>query len=236
MGIEVRGPTAAQSAIGIGAQVKAFMIRTFEEVLVEEVGKGFDRQPLIITDGTARRDYRSVRNFGRIEARARSTSADVVLWLLDELRRLSPIGPGKNGHYRDAHRVYADGREVTDLKELDAAKRVMVVNVKPYAGKIEGKDAYTRWETKGGKKSRRAMRRRKGYKPSSMRGQSRQAPNGVYRVALRNLQRRYGKSVFALFQPQKLPLGVKVSGYSHGRSKRVLKDQIYPAIIIRVAE
>lgn len=236
MGFQIIGPTAAQSAVGIGAQVKAFSIRVFEEVLREEVGRGFDRSPIIITDGVLRRDYRAVRNFGRIEARSSSTSADVVVWLLEELRRLSPVGPGRNGHYRDAHQVWADGRQVTDLKELDKAKRVMVVNVKPYAGKIEGKDAYTRWEVRGGKKSRRAARRRKGVKASAMRGQSKQAPNGVYRVAIRNLQRRYGKSVFALFQPQKLPLGVRVMGYSNGRRKRILKDQIYPAIVIRVVE
>lgn len=229
MPITMRGPTAAQTGQNIGAQVKRFMIRTFESTLREEVGRGFDNEPVVFTDGWVRRDYRQVRNFGRIEARPRATLGNVAAWLLEELRRLSPV---LTGRYRESHVVMVDGRVVPD-SELGTAdmtgKRVMVVNVQPYAGKIEGLDAYTRWELRGGKKSRRAKRKAQGMKASAMRGQSSQAPGGVYRVAIRNMQKRFGRTVVALYQPQALPGGVTVKT-ARGKGRA----QIYPAIVLAV--
>lgn len=229
MGIEVRGPTVAQMGMNIGAQVKRYTVKTFESVLREEVGKGFDNEPVIFTDGWVRRDYHQVRNFGRIEARPRATLGNVVPWLLEELRRLSPV---LSGRYQHSHVAMVDGRVVPDgeLSTMSlAGKRVMVVNPQPYAGKIEGKDAFTRYETRGGKKSRRSARRRAGMKASAMRGQSKMAPNGVYRVAILNLQKRFGRTVVALYQPQALPGGVTVK--TKGGKSRA---QIYPAIVLAI--
>lgn len=233
MPIEVRGPTALDTSRNIGAQVKSFMIRTFESALREEVAKGFDSQPVVFTDGWPRRDYNSVRNFGRIEARPRAQLGNVVEWLIDELERLSPIGPGRDGHYRDSHVVIVDGQIVADLSKIPAGRRIVVANVKPYAGKIEGVDAYTRWEIRGGKKSRRAKRKAQGWKASAMRGQSSQAPNGVYRVAIRNLAKRFGRTVVAMYQPQPLPptVAAKVMvATKRGKSRA----QVYPAIVLGV--
>ncbi len=234
MGFEVRGPTVAQSVLSIGQQVKAFTVRTFEEVLSEEVQKGFDNAPIVQTDGWIGRDPHDVRNFGRIEARSRAQLGSVVVWLIAELERLSPQGGRRDPHpglYRNSHFVMVDGQwlEDADLKADLTGKRVMVVNTQPYAGKIEGKDAYTRHEMRGGKNSKRAKRRAQGWKAADMRGQSKQAPLGVYRVALRNLQKRYGKAVVALYQPQQLSGAIKVMTASGKR-----RAQIYPAIVLSI--
>lgn len=227
--MEVRGLTIAESSAAVGKQVQRFTVRTFESVLSQEVGRGFDNKPIIQTDGYLGRDPREVRNFGRIEARARQEIGNVVLWLLRELERLSPV---LSHRYQHSHVAMVDGQLIsdTDLKNPAnvAGKRVMVVNTQPYAAKIEGLDAFTRWETKGGKRSRRAKRRAQGWTRGQMRGMSKQAPNGVYRVALRNLQRRFGRSVVALYQPQALPGGIMLK---KGNRKRG-RAQVYPAIIL----
>lgn len=223
--MEVRGLTPKQSVEALGKQVQRFTVRTFENVLAEEAGRGFDRKPIIQTDGYLGRDPRTVRNFGRIEARSRAEIGVVAFWLKAELERLSPV---LTGAYQRAHVVLADGQPAERPADLVGARRVMVVNPMPYAAKIEGVDAFTRWETKGGKKSRRAQRRAQGWKAGQMRGQSKQAPNGVYRVALRNLQKKFGRSVVALYQPQALPGGVTVGAKGRKRGRA----QVYPAIIL----
>ena len=85
-----------------------------------------------------------------------------------------------------------------------------IVNPQPYARKIEGATA--------SKKTGRAKRR----------GISRKARAGVYRPVLRALVNRYSKSMFFDFKYVKLNTGVKVWGKSG--SKRVQRDQVYPAL------
>jgi len=230
VGVTVQHIGKPVDAKSIGEWVKANTIRIAEQELRAAVGRGFDNQPIVVTDGWLRKDYRDVKPFGRIEFAARTQMRDAVEWMLGELRRLSPV---LTRDYQNSHVVWADGQPVTDLSTIANARRVMIVNTQPYAGKIEGKDAYTRFELKGGKKSRQAMRKQQGAKKSSMAGQSKQAPRGVYRVAIANLIRRYGKSVAVVYQPQQLPLGIKVMSKQGGRSsKRVAKNQVYPTVVL----
>lgn len=229
MGVEVRGLTSIDFSRKIGDQVKAFTIKTFEDVLAREVRKGFDRQPILITDGIVGKDYANVRPFGRIEARARAQMENVVEWLLEELRRLSPV---LTHRYQNSHVVIVGGQVVADLKTLQAGQRVMIANIQPYAGKIEGRDAYTRWEIKG--RRRRNERKKAGWKPKQMRGQSAKAPNGVYKVAIRNLQKKFGRSIVAMFKPQELPSSVTATVMMKRKGGGKPRQQVYPAIVLGV--
>lgn len=232
MPIEVRGFTAADFSKNLGEQVKAFTISTFFDVLGKEAASGFDTQPIIVTDGYVRKDPRQVRPFGRIEARARSFIGDAVTWLLEELRRLSPV---KTHRYQNSHVVIVDGQIVTNLATLKAGERVMIANIQPYAGRIEGRDAWTRWEVKGGKSSRRAKRKAWGAKKSQMSGWSPQAPNGVYRVAIKNLNKKFGRSIVALYQPQVLPASVGAGAMVRRRdTANKSRAQVYPTIVLGV--
>ncbi len=231
MPIEVRGLTSIDFSRKIGDQVKAFTIKTFEDVLAREVRKGFDRQPILITDGVLGKDYVNVRPFGRIEARARTQLGDAVQWLLDELRRLSPV---LSGRYRDSHVVVVDNQVVTNLNSLKAGEPVKIVNIQPYAGKIEGRDAWTRWEVRGGKNSRRAKRKAQGWKKSQMQGWSSQAPNGVYRVAIRSLSKKFGRSIVAMYEPQVLPVSVRSTVTVKRRDTGKSRAQVYPTVVLRV--
>lgn len=86
----------------IGQWVKEATIGAAETALREEVAKGFDNQPVVVTDGMPRRDYHGVKPFGRIEFIRRPQMAEAVLWALDMLRKRSPV---LTGRYVQSHTV-----------------------------------------------------------------------------------------------------------------------------------
>lgn len=234
MGITVENIGVPVNETSIGQWVKRQTIAVAERVLREEVGKGFDNEPVVVTDGVTRRDYNDVRPYGKIEFSSHSNMAEVVTWTLDELRKISPI---LTGRYVASHIPLINGQPIAgNIREaLNKAKpgdRVMIVNYQPYAGKIEGKDAYTRWEIGGGKRSRRAARKRAGWSAAQYRGQSAQAKSGVYRKVLFKIVNRFGRAVAADYRPVPLPMGIVVMGKAGGGSKkRIARAQVYPAFI-----
>lgn len=214
---------AAAIGMSIGAWVKQQTIAEAETALREEVAKGFDNQPVVVTDGMPRRDYAQVKPFGKIEFIRRPQMAEAVLWALDELRKRSPV---LTGRYVQSHSVLINNVEITGnirsallaIKETD---RVQIVNPQPYAKKIEGRKATSR--------GRGASR----VKLASFAGQSKQAPRGVYeRVVLPMLVRRYGRSMFFDFKYVKLSTGLKVRGPQGGGAnrRRVMRDAVYPSL------
>ena len=201
MGVTVQHIGKPFDGKSIGEWVKANTIAVAERALREEVGRGFDNQPVVVTDGTPRRDYLQVKPFGKIEFIRRPQMAEAVLWALDALRKKSPV---RSGRYVQSHMVLLNGAEITgdlravlfSVKETD---RVQIVNPLPYARKIEGR--------KGTKKS-----------GGKIAGQSLMAPRGVYeRVVLPLLVRRYGRSMFFDFKFVKLEGAAKVWGAPGGR-------------------
>lgn len=207
------GPAFGQM---LGAWVKENTIAIGERELISAVRGGFDQQPVVITDGVPRRDYRQVKPFGKIEFARRANMAEAALWILDQLQRRSPV---LTGRYVSSHTVMINGQEITGnireaLMRVGGADRVQIVNPQPYARKIEGATANKRT----GRGKRRAI--------------SRQARSGVYRVVHRAALQRYGRTIFADFKYVNLNLGVKVWGMSGGSksAKRVQRAQVYPAI------
>ncbi len=103
---------------------------------------------------------------------------DAAIRLLIET---SPYGPEEGGHYQDDHWLFVNDTRrdfalegaVIDLAPEDV---VVIVNPRPYARLIEGRPMNPR--------SRRMSDRRPGL--------SAQAPNGVYEISGRALQRRFG--------------------------------------------
>lgn len=223
MPVTVQGFTLPEFEKDLGAFIRKVTIETAENVLREEVAKGFDNEPVVVTDGVPRRDYHGVRIGGKIEFIRRPQMADAVLWALDELRKRSPV---LTGRYVSTHTVMINGAEIggdiaAALRNVKPTDRVQIVNPQPYARKIEGATA----NKKTGRGKRRAS--------------SKQARSGVYRVVLRALVQRFGRSMFFDYKLVKLNLGVKVWGDqggrfnrhgAKGRVKRVQRDQVYPAL------
>lgn len=227
MPVIIEGPTVPMLDMSIGQWVKANTIDLAETVLKREVAAGFDNEPIVITDGVPRRDYTGVKPFGKIEFAKRTQVAEAVLWALDRLRQISPVGPAAHGHYRDDHVVLVNGTQVTGdlraaLMNLQPEDRVQIVNPRPYARKLEAQTA----DRRGNRKRRKSI--------------SRQAPNGVYRVVVRNLANRFGKVMFFDFKYVQLNTGVKVWGDTQGkysktgkvlrRSGQALLNHVYPAL------
>ena len=212
MPVIVEGITTEQLGRSISDWIKAATIETAERVLREEVARGFDNEPVVITDGMPRRDYLQVKPFGRIEFAARTSMAEAVRWALTELQKNSPV---LTGRYASSHTVMINGAEVQGniwvaLRNVRPTDRVQIVNPQPYARKIEGATANKRT----GRGKRAAL--------------SRQARSGVYRVVLRALVNRFGKALFFDFKYVKLNTGIKVWGKRGTR--RVQRDQVYPAL------
>lgn len=207
----------------IGQWVKEATIRAAEAALVEEVGKGFDNQPVVVTDGMPRRDYGQVKPFGKIEFIRRPQMVEAVLWALEMLRKRSPV---LTGRYVQSHVVLLNKVQITGdlraaLRAVKETDRVQIVNTQPYAKKIEGR------------KSRSKGRGTAKTKTAAVAGLSRQAPRGVYeRVVLPMLVQRYGRSMFFDFKYVKLDSGVKVKGWQGGGAarKRILRDHVYPSL------
>jgi hypothetical protein len=192
--------------------VRAATIDVAKRALREEVARGFDNEPVVITDGMPRRDYLQVRPFGRIEFAARTSMVEAVRWALTELQKKSPV---LTGRYASSHTVMINGAEVQGniwvaLRNARPTDRVQIVNPQPYARKIEGAAA----NRKTGRGKRAAL--------------SRQASSGVYRVVLRALVNRFGKALFFDFKYVNLNIGIKVWGKRGAR--RVQRDQVYPAL------
>lgn len=212
MPVIVKGITTEQLGRSIADWVKAATIETAERALREEVARGFDNEPVVITDGMPRRDYLQVKPFGRIEFATRTSMVEAVRWALTELQKKSPV---LTGRYASSHTVMINGAEVKGniwgaLRNVRPTDRVQIVNPQPYARKIEGATANRRT----GRGKRAAL--------------SRQARSGVYRVVLRALVNRFGKALFFDFKYVNLNIGIKVWGKRGAR--RVERDQVYPAL------
>jgi hypothetical protein len=227
MPIVVEGITSQQLGRTTAEWVRTATIEIAERGLREEVAKGFDNEPVVITDGVPRRDYLQVKPYGKIEFARRPNMAEAVLWALTDLQKRSPV---LTGRYASTHTVMINGAEIQGnialaLRNIGPTDRVQIVNPQPYARKIEG-------ATASGKTGRV---KRKGI--------SNQAKNGVYRAVLRELVSRYGRSMFFDYKMVPLNLGVKVWGaVGGGRYKvkgkwtnrkprgRILRNQVYPAL------
>jgi hypothetical protein len=110
-----------------------------------------------------------------------------------------------------------DGKNLSlALRSAKDGDRIVITNEMPYAKKIEG----------------RAASKKRGI--SGERGQTRQAPGGVYRVVLRLLIQRYGRSIFADFKYVRLPTGLKYARHGKGKRSKVGRDYVYPAISIYI--
>lgn len=190
--------------------LRRYQIQVAREALAEEQAGGFDRDPRTIVDRRFDAPIEDVKFGGRIEFVARADMGEITEFVWREVIRRSPV---LTGRYQDSHIIMVNGQQVPVLGSLLPSDRVQIVNIQPYARKVEG----------GG-----------GINGPSTRPLSLQAPNGVYRMVYRAAQRRYGKTAFIDFKWVQLNLGVRVLALQGGgkNRKRVLKPHIYPAIQI----
>lgn len=222
MGVTVSGFTSVQWDKLVTPRIQDFQVAVAEKVLKQAVASGFDNEPIVITDGMPNRDYHDVRPFGKIEFARRPVLQDCARWIMAQLVAKSPVGPGRNGHYKDKHVFLINGEQVSDadLDKVKPSDRLQIVNTQPYAKKLEGS---------------RADRR---HKLKRERGSSVQAPGGVYQVVQRMAYQRYGRSLFIDFKYVQLNLARPqvMRRRAHGKKlpRPHLVDPVYPAIQLRI--
>jgi len=131
---------------------------------------------------------------------------DVVDAAFVLLLQLSPIGPGLDGHYRDRHRLFVNGRQ-TDATDYESGvvpippgAEVVIANLQPYARKIE-------------------------------KGSSLQAPDGVYEITARQMRQRFGNIVTIRFEYRQFPgfAAGRVTRESRSARRRL---EMFPALVI----
>lgn len=214
MPVTIENIGKALDSASIGAWVKSATIAVAERELIAEVGKGFDNEPVVVTDGTPRRDYHDVRPFGRIEFIARPRMAEAVQWALAELERRSPV---RSGRYKATHIVMLNKEQILGnltvaLRNVKEGDRVQIVNAQPYAKKIEA----------------RAASKKRGITRQG--GESSQARAGVYQPVLRDLVSRFGKSMFFDFKYVALNLGLRYVRHGKGKRSAAGRAYVYPSL------
>lgn len=195
------------------ADIATFTARVAVDALKQEVRRGFDPQPVVVTDGMPRRDPAQVKAFGKIEWLARHDVREIARWIKAQVERLSPV---LTGRYRASHVLLVNGAQAPDLGAWKPGQSISVVNPQPYAKKLEGVRT----------SRRRAIKGRKGA--------SSQARAGVYRKVETMAKARFGRQAFIEFKYVVLNLGVRVRGYQGGgvNRKRIMRDHVYPSIKI----
>lgn len=235
--------TKIYDAQTLAMYLKEGLIGVSREVLKEEQGKGFDKNPVTTVDGRNTKDLEQVKPFGRIEFTARIAAEDFLVPVYEALIERSRVDTGT---YVEAHYVYAD--KVLVAKNLEAfktwtkseasanSKIIQFINVMPYAGKLERLGI-----TNTGGKVRIAKARDKRQRS----GTHVRQPNGTYFIVARNIKKRfknnasirfewvYGGNVDLSSAPTHTKSGKPLRRDFHPHSGRKGK-YVYPTITIRL--
>jgi hypothetical protein len=151
----------------------------------------------LFVDGQSHKPLSQAQEFTLTRFHLQTGVVDAAIRMLMER---SPVGPGRNGHYRDNHWLFVNDvrRDATAegaVVQIKPGDNVVIINMKPYARKIEGGTA--------SRSNRRLADRRPGL--------SAQAPNGVYEITARDLQRLFGTTTIIRFTYRALIGGALIS-------------------------
>jgi len=205
---------------------KTALISIHQEVLKEEIGRGFPTNHLTIVDGKHNRPIDSVNPFGSIRSLKKQSLTKIILEIYASLILLSPVDTGL---YRKSHYVYKnDSLVATDLSSLRAwidleptivdKDQLRIVNVTHYAGKLERGGITSR----GSARKEGKGRKRKGAVPIVKK------PNGTYALTAQRMKGKYGKNTLIAFEWRP---GSKFNIPVYHRAKR---EYVYPTILIYI--
>lgn len=120
----------------LAKDIRAVTIAVSYQVLKEEQGHGFTKDPRVVVDSRKfDAPVESVKPFGRVEFLERAELSAIVEFIWKTLVQRSPY---KTGRYSDSHLIMVNGKEV-DYNNLvvKPTDKVQIVNTQPYARKIE---------------------------------------------------------------------------------------------------
>lgn len=223
-------------------------IEIAKRVLAEEQAMGFDKKPRVRVGGKWGAPLESGRAFGAIEYYSRENIAEILIAAYKIIMKRSPM---TTTHYMQSHYVFLNNKIIaTSLGQLRNWLKhnssqlvdnsfVRIVNVMPYAARLEisGISKQHRGKSKG--QTRQAAKKGK----SKYTGNMIKKPNGVYVLAARAIRSRYkGAASFVkfAFMPNGTG-GINVLASSKFRSsyipgnKRYSGAYVYPSIVFGVS-
>lgn len=227
------------------AFTKQSLILIADEVLHEEQGKGFPKDPIVVVDGRTNKSPFDVNPLGSIEFFSKANMEAVILETYQALLGRSPVDTGQ---YIASNYVFLNGIQVaTDLASLQAwlntqpkfedKDLVRFVNIAPYGRKLE---------RLGITAQRRSIRQTKSRDKRGRSGTHILAPNGTYFLTARAIRRKYKRNSvikFSFIPGSQLGLtstfktergGARSSGLF--KRKKPGRTYLYPTITISVQE
>lgn len=229
-------------------EMRSTIIAVAGEALREEQAKGFDKQPVIVTDNKKNKPVSQVSPLGKIEIFARQSINKILVEAFQKVWDNSPVD---TGFYKEHHLVLFKGAVIaknpTELQnwvekanaKVNDGDTFRIVNVTPYAFRLE------RLGVRAGKTRRRVVDR--GEKRRGNQLQRKFAPNGAYYLASRAVRRKYknlskiffeqinGRSVAGAVFPSSGPHGALRTTFSKKANAKGWKGSYtYPCIRIIV--
>lgn len=171
--------------------IRQMTIVVAAEVLKEEQQKGFEKNPIVITDGRVGKSFLDVKPFGNIQFKSRDVSSlEIVEVIYKGILERSKV---VTGTYIEGNLVFLNGKvialDMPDLKQwmenppsIKAGDEFRFVNVVPYARKLE------RHGVTAQRSQSRSVKNRSGRGKT---GGTYLAANGVYYLTTRSAVRQY---------------------------------------------
>jgi len=213
---------------------KGALITISTDVLKEEQGKGFDKEPTLLVDNKFNKKVTDVNPLGKIEYIARVEFKEMIL---ETYRKILYYSKVVTGRYITGNVVTYNGIQVANnMQSLEAWLKtksvfspkdiVRFVNYEPYARKLE-----TLGITRQKRKPKEVVRKKKrGTKKVTL-------PNGAYAMSYASIKRRFKRNSFISFDL--LPgnkLGITGPNTTFKNKRWRGQSYIYPTIMIRAVE
>ena len=187
------------SLSGLLKFTKAALVQITTDVFYEEKARGFDPEPIVVTDGIVGKLPSNVHPLGSITLISRKTVLNILTPIYDEIIKRSRV---ETGLYKENNIVTVNGAQVaanpSELRaylaghNLNNGVNVRFINTTPYArslelsGQSQGKSkSVTNAKFAVGRKNKRGKRSGTAIV---------RIPNGTYVKAFRAIKRLYGNN------------------------------------------
>lgn len=217
---------------------KSTLIVTADEILKEELARGFPKDFVTVVDGNKNKAIQAVHPLGKIEFTAKRDISEIVLYTYQGLLDRSPVVTGR---YKSSHYVFHNGTQVaTDLVSLQAwlktepeiklNDKIRFVNIQPYARRLE------RLGVRAGQTQART--RTKKDKAGNVKRVYLNQPNGSYFITSRATSAKFKNNARVQFTfITGAQLGI-AGNFKTGRPGKNSSGRpyLYPSIIITIGE
>lgn len=216
------------------------LIATADEVLDEEIRKGFPKDYVTVVDGNVNKPISQVRASGSIEFSAQISIEEIAVEMWRAVTNRSRI---VTGEYFDNHAMYFNGKPVaSSIQEVRAwaptaevrpGSVLRMINTAPYARRLEllgvsaGSSSIKLGSSSDRKRANRGIKVRK--------------PNGAYYLSYLFLNRSFSRAA-GRFRYENIP-GSELQGLPSGHSRTFTRQPkksqngrpyLYPSISLRI--